>query len=254
MTEHSPKSLNSNPVRHPSEADMVIFDVDEVLTMSTMSAISQGLYLMLLENGYHNPTDHLRVMDANKRSGNPRVIIPDILDLSTDVWQKNEERLMQLHRQIFEKFACLMLPYAGAAELVRDTAEHKIATALTSRNRFMMSPKFCSGIITPEKPNGDFHDIVTIDDVVNAKPHPEGIFRLAEKFNISPSRCVMVGDMWSDMVSARQAGAMAVGVVHTPYSYESRAKLYSHGASHVVGSLDELRSLLQIPSHDDEVL
>jgi beta-phosphoglucomutase-like phosphatase (HAD superfamily) len=254
VAEFCTPSPSRDPIQHPSEADMVIFDVDEVLTMSAMSAVSQGLYLMRIENGYHHPNDHIRVIEANRRSGNPRTIIPDILDLSTDTWRQNEKRLMQLHRQIFEKFACLLLPYAGAPELVRDTAEHKITAALTSRNRFMMTPKFCMGIITPEKPNGDFHDIVTIDDVVNAKPHPEGIFRLAEKFNIPPSRCVMIGDMWSDMVAAKQAGAMAVGVVHTPHSYEARTKLYDHGASHVVGSLEELRNLLQIPSPNDDVL
>ena len=69
--------------------------------------------------------------------------------------------------------------------------------------------------------------IVTVDDVQNAKPHPEPVQRAIELLGGKPEETMMVGDSTVDMESALQAGAIPVGVA---WSLKGEELLRKHGA------------------------
>lgn len=48
--------------------------------------------------------------------------------------------------------------------------------------------------------------------VTNSKPHPEGLFKIAEHFNGSNKTMIMVGDFDSDMLGAQAFGCPAIRV------------------------------------------
>ncbi len=52
-----------------------------------------------------------------------------------------------------------------------------------------------------------FPCIVGVEDVVNAKPHPEGLRRVMACLGASPTRTLVVGDSWSDVQAAQNGGA-----------------------------------------------
>jgi len=47
--------------------------------------------------------------------------------------------------------------------------------------------------------------VISLDDVKNAKPHPEGLILVAKKLSIDPTNCLYVGDSLSDFKAAQNA-------------------------------------------------
>jgi len=82
--------------------------------------------------------------------------------------------------------------------------------------------------------------IVTIDDVVNPKPHPEPVQRAMEQLGAKPEETLMVGDSTVDIESANAAGAISVGVA---WSLKGEAKLRDAGARHVIHDMRDLYEL-----------
>ncbi|MGC9359220.1 MAG: HAD family hydrolase [Anaerolineae bacterium] len=58
-----------------------------------------------------------------------------------------------------------------------------------------------------------FQAIVTRQDVLRMKPHPEPIQKAAALLGVSPEACAMVGDTTADVKAAKRAGAFAVAVL-----------------------------------------
>ncbi|GGG67791.1 HAD-IA family hydrolase [Paenibacillus radicis (ex Gao et al. 2016)] len=79
--------------------------------------------------------------------------------------------------------------------------------------------------------------IVTIDDVKNAKPHPEPVLMALDKLGAAPEDAIMVGDSPVDMQSANAAGVVSVGVA---WSLKGAEKLRESGAKHVIDDMREL--------------
>lgn len=57
--------------------------------------------------------------------------------------------------------------------------------------------------------------VVTVDDVSQPKPHPEGILKASADLGANDSNTLMVGDSQYDIVSAKQAGVRSAGVAWT---------------------------------------
>lgn len=79
--------------------------------------------------------------------------------------------------------------------------------------------------------------IVTIDDVVHAKPHPEPVQKALTLLGADPASAIMVGDSTVDMQSAVAAGVTAVGVA---WSLKGGQVLRDAGATYVIDDMREL--------------
>ncbi|MDQ6422771.1 pyrophosphatase PpaX [Paenibacillus sp. LHD-117] len=79
--------------------------------------------------------------------------------------------------------------------------------------------------------------IITIDDVVNAKPHPEPVIKAMELLGADPATTIMVGDSTVDMKSAAAAGTVPVGVA---WSLKGGQILRDAGAEYVIDDMREL--------------
>jgi len=73
------------------------------------------------------------------------------------------------------------------------------------------------------------------------KPHPAAALEATRALGVEPARCLLVGDSWIDMATARNAGMRPVGVT---WGFRSREELLGAGASalvdHPLGLLDLL--------------
>ncbi len=79
--------------------------------------------------------------------------------------------------------------------------------------------------------------VTTREDTQRLKPHPEPIRHTVSALGLSPSQCVMVGDTAVDMVSAKEAGAFAVGVL---CGFGERRDLLEAGADLILEKTAEL--------------
>jgi HAD superfamily phosphatase len=85
-----------------------------------------------------------------------------------------------------------------------------------------------------------FRRVVTMDDVENLKPHPEGLLRLVN--GTDPREALYLGDNLDDALAAKSAGVAFLGVL--PHSSEAHrvraAQLREHGARIILHSTSEL--------------
>jgi pyrophosphatase PpaX len=89
--------------------------------------------------------------------------------------------------------------------------------------------------------------IVSLDDVENAKPHPEPVAKAIRALGANPAETLMVGDSSVDMESAIAAGAVPVGVA---WSLKGEEYLLKSGAEYVLREMNELLTLCGIEGVD----
>ncbi len=88
-----------------------------------------------------------------------------------------------------------------------------------------------------------FDLIVSGSDVVNHKPHHEGITRVIEYFSLKPEEVLMVGDTVSDIKASHAAGVKVAAVVWDSYDTERVLKANPDYVFHsVAGMLDWFKS------------
>jgi pyrophosphatase PpaX len=90
--------------------------------------------------------------------------------------------------------------------------------------------------------------VITIDDVANAKPHPEPVLKALELLGADPATALMLGDSTVDMGAASAAGVLPVGVA---WSMKGGQILRDAGAAYVI---DDMRELYAFAGLEREIL
>ncbi|HTS38709.1 MAG TPA: HAD-IA family hydrolase [Candidatus Solibacter sp.] len=96
----------------------------------------------------------------------------------------------------------------GALELVRSIPRERWGV-VTSGSRLLATSRlpFC-GLPIPDV-------LVTSDDVINGKPHPEPYLKGAARLGFSPADCVVIEDAPAGIEAARAAGMTVIGMAST---------------------------------------
>ncbi len=120
----------------------------------------------------------------------------------------------------------------GALELVQSIPSGRWGV-VTSGSRLLAANrlKHC-GVPIPEV-------MVTSDDVVNGKPHPEPYLKGAALLGFSPEECLVIEDAPAGIASAKAGGMRVIGLMST-YGAEKLGE-----ADRVVKKLEDIRVLLQ---------
>lgn len=87
-----------------------------------------------------------------------------------------------------------------------------------------------------------FDLIVSGSDVVNHKPHHEGITRVLQTFSLRPSEVLMVGDALADLKASRAAGVRMAAVVWDSYD---RDRVMQAHADYLFAEVEELYAWLR---------
>ncbi len=95
--------------------------------------------------------------------------------------------------------------FLGVQEILTHCANHNINLGIvTSSNRTVVEKALSRlGI------RSFFSAIVTADDIVNYKPHPEPVFLALQKLGRKPESCLIIGDSQADILAGRAAGIKA---------------------------------------------
>ena len=87
-----------------------------------------------------------------------------------------------------------------------------------------------------------FDLVVSGSDVVNHKPHHEGITKVIERFALTPDDVLMVGDALGDVKASRAAGVRVATVVWDSYDKE---RVLQANADYVFHSVSEMSQWFQ---------
>jgi len=143
------------------------------------------------------------------------------------------ERFIELTRaHVGDRVAPLKL---GALELMDELDARALPFGLaTSSRRPWVERHFAAHALTPR-----FRAVVTRQDVVEGKPHPEPYLHASKLLGFEPSEVLALEDSYAGVASAHAAGCMTVMVPDLlPATDDTRAKAL------VVTSLNDIRGLI----------
>jgi len=209
-----------------------IFDFDGTLA-NTLPDLCTSLNLMRAHFGYEpiSDKDVLRAVN-NATERFIRLCLPDDFD---------EARMDEAVEAYFAAYAKYYLdktaPYEGVAELLARLRTDGIGLAVMSNkdNEHV-------GEMTEALFPGAFDAIWGTVEGVPVKPDPARAFMTARDFRVKPEDVAFVGDSDVDMMTAKNAGMLPIGV---SWGYRSAEVLQDAGAAYVAANSEELYRIIK---------
>ena len=129
--------------------------------------------------------------------------------------KKVAERIQQVHSQVFAQQAGSVRVLPGAQDLLDTLAAHHVPHAIATSGR-LQNARHTLKLLKVR----DSVPVVTRDDVRFAKPDPDLFLAAGRRLKMPMSRCVIVGDSVWDLLAARRAFALSVGLLSGGYGRE----------------------------------
>jgi len=157
-------------------------------------------------------------------------------ELGREIDSTQEEALQQRHGELFRQFLPERRPLPGAAELLETLRQHKIAFGIATSGR---RPEIDASLAAL----GIGRETVVIErrDVARAKPEPDLFLACQGKLGVAADECYVVGDAVWDILAARRAGMLSVGLLSGGYGED---ELLASGAFRVYRDAAELHRSL----------
>lgn len=160
---------------------------------------------------------HLAVWRIHRQIGMSGGLFVNALLRETghSVSKEEAERLQEIHGEAFRRYASQVRPLPGAQELLTYLTKAGVPWAIATSGRIESASLSLRLLgISDDVP------IVTRDLVRHAKPDPDLFLAAAEKLGVDISNSVVVGDSIWDLLAARRARALGVGLLSGGYGRE----------------------------------
>ena len=213
----------------------LIFDLDGTL-VDTVYAHVFAWQRALIELG--SPVDGWRIHRRIGMSGGlfARAVAREI---GRELTPAEADALQRRHGEVFREILPERRPLPGAIELLESLRRNSIVHGIaTSGRRPEIDLSLEALRIPPETL------VVDRGDVLRAKPEPDLFLACQQRLGVRPDECYVVGDAVWDLLAARRAGMLSVGLLTGGYGED---ELRSAGAFRVyrdaaelLESLDEL--------------
>jgi HAD superfamily hydrolase (TIGR01549 family) len=137
-------------------------------------------------------------------------------ETGVDFSAKRIERLQRLHADAYTRVAKQIRPLPGAQALLATLTETGIPWAIATSGRFETARPVLDtlGIDLDRVP------VVTRDQVRFAKPDPDLFLAAAERLGVDATTVSVVGDAVWDMLAARRARSLGIGLLSGGYGME----------------------------------
>ncbi len=124
-------------------------------------------------------------------------------------------RLSQWHGEAYAKYVSQVTPLPGAIELLQYLSRRKVPYAIATSGLIASAgPSLKSLRVKSSVP------VVTRDQVRHAKPDPDLFLVAADRLGVSIQDSIVVGDSVWDLLAARRARALGVGLLSGGYGQE----------------------------------
>ena len=153
-------------------------------------------------------------------------------DLSAD----EVEELQQRHGELFRELLPERRPLPGAVRLLRELHERGVVHGIATSGR---RPEIDRSLDALEVPPETV--VVERGDVTRAKPEPDLFLMCAQRLHVQPAECYVIGDAVWDLLAARRAGMLSIGLLSGGYG---EAELTAAGAYRVYRDAEEFRTSL----------
>jgi len=183
----------------------------------------------------------LSVWRIHRRIGMSGGLLADSLARETghDLSEKEAAKLKRTHARLFAAQLRDVRPLPGAQDLVRYLTKMGVAWAVATSGALANARPLLKLLnLPPGVP------VITRDDVAHAKPNPDLWIAAAARLGVPPESAIAVGDSVWDLLAARRARALGVGLLSGGYGQEEleRAGAYRvyEDPADLLRHLDEL--------------
>ena len=160
-------------------------------------------------------------------------------EIGRELTDEEAEAVQRRHGEIFREILPDRRPLPGAIELLRTLRDNAIIHGIATSGRHPEIDRSLEVLGVPD-------DVVVVDrgDVLRAKPEPDLFLACQERLGVAVRDCYVVGDAVWDLLAARRADMLSVGLLSGGYGEdELRAagayRVY-RDAAELLESLDEL--------------
>jgi HAD superfamily hydrolase (TIGR01549 family) len=122
-------------------------------------------------------------------------------------------RVQTLHAEAFRRYSGQVRPLPGARELLAQMARSHVPHAIATSG-YRESATLSLRMLEADVP------LITRDQVAHAKPDPDLFLAAAEHLQVPIEHSVVVGDSIWDLLAARRARALGVGLLSGGYGAE----------------------------------
>jgi HAD superfamily hydrolase (TIGR01509 family) len=133
-------------------------------------------------------------------------------EIGREVSLEQVEQIQRTHQQAFQRQADQVRPLPGARELLTHLSEQRVPWAIATSGRSESARPSLEMLGL-----GSDAVVVTRDQVSHAKPDPDLFVTAAERLHVEITASVVVGDSVWDLLAARRARALGVGVLSGGY-------------------------------------
>jgi HAD superfamily hydrolase (TIGR01509 family) len=160
-------------------------------------------------------------------------------EIGRSLTDEETEALQRRHGEIFREILPERRPLPGAIDLLATLRRNGVVHGIATSGR---RPEIDQSLVALGVPP----DMVVVErgDVLRAKPEPDLFLACQERLGVRIDECYVVGDAVWDLLAARRAGMLSVGLLTGGYGEdELRAagafRVY-RDAAELLDSLDEL--------------
>ena len=136
-------------------------------------------------------------------------------EVGKTITRDEADRLQQLHADGVLRRLDQIRPLPGAVELLRRLTDTGVPWAIATSGRARSAHAIIRLLDVPE---GTV--VITRDEVPFAKPNPDLFLAAAARLRREPTDCFVVGDSVWDILAARRASSLGVGLLSGGYGRE----------------------------------
>jgi HAD superfamily hydrolase (TIGR01509 family) len=125
------------------------------------------------------------------------------------------KHVQQLHREAYARLSAGMKPLPGARELLAHLTKSGVPWAIATSGRLENARHALEALGV-----GKDATVITRDEVERAKPDPDLFIAAAERIKAAIEAAIVVGDSVWDLLAARRAGALGVGLLSGGYGQD----------------------------------
>jgi HAD superfamily hydrolase (TIGR01509 family) len=169
----------------------------------------------------------LSVWRIHRRIGMSGGLLVNVLLRETDapITAEQVANIQRLHAQAYARQVAQLRPLPGARELLTYLTERGVPWTIATSGRMESARPALDVLgVGPDIP------VVTRDQVEHAKPDPDLFLAAAERLGADIESSIVVGDSVWDLLAARRARALGVGLLSGGYGQD---ELQSAGAYRV---------------------
>jgi HAD superfamily hydrolase (TIGR01509 family) len=124
-------------------------------------------------------------------------------------------RIQKLHKEEYGRLARQVCPLPGAHELLKYLSKARVPWTIATSGRRATADSALKLLRLPRS-----LPVVTRDDVQYAKPDPDLFLTAAARLGVDPAESIVVGDSIWDLLAARRAHALGIGLLSGGYGQD----------------------------------